>query len=251
MKKKKSGIDLIAELFGEEELQEIEDIVRREVTDGKKKLSPVAFALYGLLIEAFTQHEDEESLGVQTLLLAQNLQLTEQVPAKILGIMRSALQEINTSTALKYDLEIQKDDDAHDPVLIFRKTGDQSLDDYRRKLMDRSLLREQPCKDIFQVMGKPCDSIPLDEQRREPRRDTEICVECRSKDLAEPGLARNICIQGVFVETQEKFDVGQEIVLTLPLADSNDEVQLNSKVVRVTSEGVGMKFVSVKEKEEK
>jgi len=79
--------------------------------------------------------------------------------------------------------------------------------------------------------------------RRHKRRDTSLTVYYATHDRAYRDIIQNISPTGVFIETREPFDVGQEILLNFTPARNADPIKVRGKVVRITDEGIGVKFV--------
>lgn len=79
--------------------------------------------------------------------------------------------------------------------------------------------------------------------RRHKRRETNLTVYYATHDRAYRDTIQNISPTGVFIETQEPFEVGQEILLNFTPSRSADPIKVRGKVVRITDEGIGVKFV--------
>ncbi|MBW2004406.1 MAG: PilZ domain-containing protein [Deltaproteobacteria bacterium] len=62
---------------------------------------------------------------------------------------------------------------------------------------------------------------------------------------------QDISTGGVFIESHMPFTVGQEVSLTFPLPDYQKHVKALGEVVRITPQGVGVKFKTAdRDKEE-
>ena len=79
--------------------------------------------------------------------------------------------------------------------------------------------------------------------RRHKRRETSLTVYYATHDRAYRDTIQNISPTGVFIETREPFDVGQEILLNFTPSRNADPIKVRGKVVRLTEEGIGVKFV--------
>ncbi len=79
--------------------------------------------------------------------------------------------------------------------------------------------------------------------RRHMRRETSLTVYYATHDRAYRDTIQNISPTGVFIETREPFNVGQEILLNFTPARNADPIKVRGKVVRITDEGIGVKFV--------
>ena len=79
--------------------------------------------------------------------------------------------------------------------------------------------------------------------RRHKRRETNLTVYYATHDRAYRDTIQNISPTGVFIETREPFNVGQEILLNFTPARNADPIKVRGKVVRITDDGIGVKFV--------
>lgn len=62
------------------------------------------------------------------------------------------------------------------------------------------------------------------------------------KNITESFAIRNISIGGVFVETDQTLQIGQEISLDFKFSKLTDPVRITGKVVRCEEDGVGVQF---------
>ncbi len=60
----------------------------------------------------------------------------------------------------------------------------------------------------------------------------------------------DISASGVFIETRIPFTAGQEASLTFPLADYQKYIKIMGEIVRVTPQGIGVKFKMVNQDQE-
>ena len=79
--------------------------------------------------------------------------------------------------------------------------------------------------------------------RRHKRRNTNMTVYYATHDRAYRDVIQNISPTGVFIETSEPFNVGQEILLNFAPAHKAEPIKVRGQVVRVTDEGIGVKFI--------
>ena len=84
-----------------------------------------------------------------------------------------------------------------------------------------------------------------EELRRHPRRSYPKTVFFTSQSQYYEGLANNISKGGIFIETKDKFSVGQIIKLVIPGTKIDKGVMLKGEVVRFDQAGVGVKFKSI------
>ena len=55
-------------------------------------------------------------------------------------------------------------------------------------------------------------------------------------------FVRNISAGGLYIETNLVTELGQKLTMTFSNPDSSDPVKVLGKVIRVDSEGIGVKF---------
>ena len=83
------------------------------------------------------------------------------------------------------------------------------------------------------------------EKRRHPRKSCLIAVECGIKDSVYVNYIHNISDEGVFIETDEPFEIGQVISLKiLAPYDLKNISHISGEVVRVDPNGIAVKFNS-------
>lgn len=87
--------------------------------------------------------------------------------------------------------------------------------------------------------------------RRHKRKETSLTVYYATHDRAYRDTIQNISPTGVFIETREPFEVGQEILLNFTPSRNAEAIKVRGKVVRISDEGIGVKFVrSVRQDQE-
>ncbi len=79
--------------------------------------------------------------------------------------------------------------------------------------------------------------------RKHKRRNTHLTVYYATHDRAYRDVIQNISPTGVFIETSEPFNVGQEILLNFTPTRHAEPVKVRGQVVRLTDEGIGVKFI--------
>jgi Tfp pilus assembly protein PilZ len=79
--------------------------------------------------------------------------------------------------------------------------------------------------------------------RKHKRRNTHLTVYYATHDRAYRDMIQNISPTGVFIETSEPFNVGQEILLNFTPTRHAEPVKVRGQVVRITDEGIGVKFI--------
>jgi len=81
------------------------------------------------------------------------------------------------------------------------------------------------------------------EKRKYSRRSTLINITYSSdqRRIFED-FVRNISAAGLFIETNLLSELGQKLTMTFSHPDSGDPIKVLGKVIRVDSEGIGVKF---------
>ena len=87
------------------------------------------------------------------------------------------------------------------------------------------------------------EDLLIKERRAFIRKKCAIPVSYATYDRVYSNTIKNISQKGVFIETKEPFDVGQEILLNFTPSRNADPIKVRGKVVRITEEGIGVKFV--------
>jgi Tfp pilus assembly protein PilZ len=81
------------------------------------------------------------------------------------------------------------------------------------------------------------------EKRKHPRKSTLIDITYSSdqRRIFED-FVRNISAGGLFIETNLLSELGQKLTMTFSHPNSGDPIKVLGKVIRVDSEGIGVKF---------
>ena len=81
------------------------------------------------------------------------------------------------------------------------------------------------------------------EKRKYPRRSTLINITYSSdqRRIFED-FVRNISAAGLFIETNLLSELGQKLTMTFSHPGSGDPIKVLGKVIRVDSQGIGVKF---------
>lgn len=90
----------------------------------------------------------------------------------------------------------------------------------------------------------PEKTITLDE-RVSARKACKLTVDYQSQDNAHTKHILDISTGGVFIETSEPIDVGQEIKLTFAFPDSPNALKVNGEIVWRNPKGIGVKFIDI------
>ncbi len=88
------------------------------------------------------------------------------------------------------------------------------------------------------------DSNQIDDQnsRRHPRKRFASPIHFSAWNQFYAGLVKDISRGGIFIKSQDKFPVGQELTLVIPSPTTDKSLILSGEVVRINPEGFGVKF---------
>jgi Tfp pilus assembly protein PilZ len=128
-------------------------------------------------------------------------------------------------------------------------------DSYRAEIRWHTELEDSLCKHGYgavYIAGSDIENVQRnrlketknsrEELRKHPRRSYQKTVFFISENQAYQGLANNISNGGIFIETKDKFSVGQIIQLVIPGTKIDKGVMLNGEVIYIKPKGVGVKF---------
>ena len=87
-------------------------------------------------------------------------------------------------------------------------------------------------------------------KRKHDRKSYFSVVDYNAMQSAHTGFIENISAGGVFIGTSSSFPVGQEISMAFPLPVSQEHVRMDGEVVRVNTEGIGVKFKAIEHEQE-
>ncbi len=68
-------------------------------------------------------------------------------------------------------------------------------------------------------------------------------IEFESKGCLFKGLSQDISGGGMFIKTDEKFSVGNTVVLKIPFTDNRKHIRVSAEIVRISSDGIGVEFL--------
>jgi Tfp pilus assembly protein PilZ len=87
----------------------------------------------------------------------------------------------------------------------------------------------------------PERTVDLDE-RETPRVPCHIYVDYMTQDQKYSNTIRDISPAGVFIETDDPLEVGQNITLIFSFPVSDDHLEVKGEIVWRSSKGIGVKF---------
>ncbi len=81
-------------------------------------------------------------------------------------------------------------------------------------------------------------------KRKYPR--AVFCIEVDVETLEDSfkGFTQNITPEGMFVETGESVAIGQDVMVSFMMPESQDHINKDCRVVRILPDGVGLEFNS-------
>lgn len=82
----------------------------------------------------------------------------------------------------------------------------------------------------------------ITEVREHPRRPSFIPVECSCGGVSFTDFIQDISHGGVFIQTNGNFFIGQKITLVFSIPKAEEEINVSGEVVRLDSEGIGVRF---------
>ena len=118
----------------------------------------------------------------------------------------------------------------------------------------KQLLKDNINTHLFKLVV----SIPEDEQeilvkqleemirkrgdRKYARKSCLINVDYAVGGRAFSNYIQDISTTGVFIETNESFPAGQELLMTFSFPDREDSLKIDGEISRITPEGIGVRF---------
>ncbi len=87
-------------------------------------------------------------------------------------------------------------------------------------------------------------------KRAHQRRPFFMVVDYSTEDRLYKDYIQNISAGGVFIETRMPFSVGQEVSLSFPLPNYQKYIKVAGEVVRISPQGIGVRFTVVGEDQE-
>jgi len=108
------------------------------------------------------------------------------------------------------------------------------------KIMLLEQLGEAPYED------EPIRTVNLDDgesfMRGNPRKICLIAAKCTVEDRSFKSYITDISTVGVFIESNDRFPIGQKITMAMKLPNYQETLQLKGRIARSGSSGIGVKF---------
>ena len=80
------------------------------------------------------------------------------------------------------------------------------------------------------------------EKRKYPRQECDLSVSFDAYDQSFDGVISNISVEGAFIETDKRFEIGEPIKMTFTLPSESYPLIASGWVARKTKTGLGVKF---------
>ncbi len=80
------------------------------------------------------------------------------------------------------------------------------------------------------------------ERRKAQRKTCSTAVAYATHGFSSIEYIQDISAWGVFIRTQKKIPVGEEITMTIPQPGSQTGIKIIGEVVRTSPKGIGVKF---------
>ena len=88
----------------------------------------------------------------------------------------------------------------------------------------------------------PVKNLSLGE-RDEIRRLYDRNISFSTQNRQYTAVCKDISNGGIFIQTDEVFSVGQTVILNIPFSDDSRELKVPAEIVRVSDNGIGLKFM--------
>ena len=99
--------------------------------------------------------------------------------------------------------------------------------------------------------AEPIKTINLDENesfmRENPRKNCLVAVKCKVGDTSFTSYIINIGVHGVFIESNDRFAIGQGMQMAFKLPNAPNPLNLRGKINRASLQGIGVNFLDLNE----
>ena len=112
------------------------------------------------------------------------------------------------------------------------------------KLMELILaMNDEQRLDLLNKLEElPAEDLSLGE-RDNVRKYCGRTIRFSLQDREYKGTCKDISNGGIFIQTADAFSLGQTVVLNIPFSDGSREIKVPAEIVRVSSRGIGLKFM--------
>ena len=98
---------------------------------------------------------------------------------------------------------------------------------------------------------EPIKTVNLDENesfmRENTRKVCQIPVKCKVEDRSFKSYIIDISAVGALIESNDRFPVGQKIVMALKLPNHSNPMELTGRIVRSGPRGIAVKYQNLKQ----
>ena len=102
-------------------------------------------------------------------------------------------------------------------------------------------LPEAQARNLLKALEK-WEQSSFTEKRKYHRKPTLITVYNSNQNWTWTDLIQNLSCSGLYIETQLPLFVGQGLSMTFSLTDSEEQIIIKGKIVRIDSKGIGVEF---------
>lgn len=96
---------------------------------------------------------------------------------------------------------------------------------------------------------EPLQTVNLDDDesfmRENPRKICLLTVKCKIADRSFKSYIIDISRVGAFIESKDLFPVGQQITMTFKMPNYHETFELNGRIARSGSRGIGVNFFNL------
>jgi len=75
------------------------------------------------------------------------------------------------------------------------------------------------------------------------RRLYDQTISFSTQDRQYTAVCKDISNGGIFIQTQDVFKLGQLVTLDIPFSSKDESIKVSAEIVRVDTEGIGLKFL--------
>ena len=94
---------------------------------------------------------------------------------------------------------------------------------------------------------KKLEALPVKDlslgERDGIRRLYDQTISFSTQDRQYTAVCKDISNGGIFIQTQDVFQMGQLVTLDIPFSSKNESIRIPAEIVRVDTQGIGLKFL--------
>ena len=97
--------------------------------------------------------------------------------------------------------------------------------------------------DLLQKLKEvPIKELSLGD-RNDSRKSYDQTITFSTRDRQYRAICKDISSGGVFIMTEEVFQLGQLVTLEIPFSNGKRNISVPAEIVRVNTEGIGLRFM--------